>query len=141
MVSIDFDEDAFVENLDNWNQLNLQNYSYEYSNSGCPGTGIAADIGVKITNGEVDTLVDLSENGIQYADQDIIDDLFAEIQATYDENEGSELTSNGYLKEISVVYDEDYYFPKEVCYVYHTPEDVEGLWNRYQYIKAFEVQD
>lgn len=139
MVNIDFDEDAFVENLNNWNQLNLQNYSYEYSDFGYSYSGTASDI--EIANEEVNSIVALSENEIQDGDQYLIDDLFAEIQSIYEENEGAELTSNGYLKEINVVYDEDYYFPKEVHYIYHIPEDIEGLWNRYQYIKAFEVQD
>lgn len=140
--SIDFDEDAFVENLNNWNQLNLQNYSYEYSNSGYSGTGMAPNIGVVIVNGEVDTLVDLSDDGIQdVANNYLIDDLFAEIQSTYNENDGAESSSSAYLEEISVVYDEEYFYPKEIHYIYYIPEDYTGLWNMHHYIESFEIQD
>ncbi|WP_372751799.1 DUF6174 domain-containing protein [Labilibaculum sp.] len=136
--SIDFDEDEFVENLNNWNQLNLQNYSYEYSNSGCSGTGMSSDIGIEMVNGEVESAVALVENGIQGSEKYLIDDLFAEIRSTYEENEGLESTSDAYLEEIEVIYNEEYFYPEEVRYIYHIPEGYDGLWNFYQYITNFE---
>ncbi|MRT94509.1 DUF6174 domain-containing protein [Ancylomarina sp. 16SWW S1-10-2] len=139
-VCVDFDEDTFVENLNNWNQLNLQNYSYEYSNSGYSYSGIASNIGIVIVDGDVDTLVALTENGIQDADSYLIDDLFAEIQSTFVDNEDRKLTSEVYIKEIEVVYDEQYFYPKEVHYIYHVPEEMVGIWNMHQYIEKFEVE-
>lgn len=140
-VGIDFDEDAFVVNLNNWNQLNLQNYSYEYSNSGYSYSGIASNIGIEIVDGEVDVLVALSEDGIQDADSYLIDDLFVEIQSTFEDNEDRKLTSVVYIKKIEVVYDEEYFYPKEVHYIYHIPEGMVGIWNMHQYIENFEVEE
>jgi hypothetical protein len=136
--SIDFDEDAFVENLNNWNQLNLQNYGYEYSNSGCIYPGSASDYEIEIVDGEVDSIVDLSEYGSSDGVSYLIDDLFAEIQSTYEENDGVEPTSDVYLEEIEVIYNEEYFYPEEVRYLYHIPEGIDGACNFYQYITNFE---
>jgi len=140
-VNIDFNEDAFVENRDKWNQLNLQNYSYEYSNSGYSYSGISSNIGIKISDGEVESVVTLVENGIQDADEYLIDDLFAEIESAFEDNTNKELTSDVYLRKIEVVYDEEYFYPVEVHYIYHIPEGIVGIWNMHQYIKAFKLQD
>lgn len=138
-VSVDFDEAVFVENMDKWNELNLQDYSYEYSNSGYSYSGIASHSKIEIVDGEVEKIEALVENGIQDADKYIINDLFEEIAEKYPTNGCKENSSEVYLEEIRVKYDEKYYFPTEVYYIYHIPEDMVGIWNLHQYITNFEI--
>ena len=60
---VKFDLEEFNSNRDKWEALNLQDYSYEYSNSGYSFTGIASDISVQIINGEEAEVIALVENG------------------------------------------------------------------------------
>ena len=140
-VRREFDIEELQANRVAWNNLNLQNYTYEYSNSGYSYSGIASYIKVEVTNGNDVLSTALVENGIQDADQFVIDSLFAEIESEYSNSILSEVSSDVYLKEINVVYDEDYFYPKEIHYIMQMPEGMVGIWNMHQYIKAFNVVD
>ena len=136
---VKFDLEEFNSNRDKWEALNLQDYSYEYSNSGYSFTGIASHISVQIINGEEAEVIALVENGIQDADQYLIDDLFEQIFSRFPTDGLADVSSSTYLKEINVVYDENYYFPSEVHYLYYIPKDMVGIWNMDHFIKKFEV--
>lgn len=136
-----FDLEKFNTNRDNWEALNLQNYSYEYSNSGYSFTGISSHISVQMTKGEESEVVALVENGIQDPDRYLIDDLFEEILNRFPDDGMADISSSTYLKEIKVVYDETYHFPSEVHYLYHIPEDMLGIWNMHHFIKKFQVEN
>ncbi|PKQ61446.1 hypothetical protein BZG02_15955 [Labilibaculum filiforme] len=150
-VSCDEEEDGNVRKKFNieelrtnraaWDKLNLQNYTYEYSNSGYSYSGIASRIKVDVSNGNEVVPTALVENGIQDADQFVIDSLFAQIEAKYTNDLLHEETGEVYLKEIKVLYDENYFYPKEIHYIMHMPEEMVGIWNMHQYIKAFDSKD
>ncbi|MCZ4695849.1 hypothetical protein DWB61_13745 [Ancylomarina euxinus] len=132
---VEFNQEEFRTNRAKWEELNLQNFTYEYSNSGYSYSGITSHISVEILNGETENITALVENGIQDADKYLIDDLFEEILNRYPDDG----LADSSLKEIKVKYDKDYHFPTEVHYIYHIPEGMDGLWNMHQYIKNFEL--
>ena len=138
---VKFDLDEFNTNRDKWEALDLQNYSYEYSNSGYSYSGISSNISIQIINGEEAEVIALVENGIQDADQYLIDDLFEQIFSRFPTDGSADVSNSTYLKEIKVVYDENYNFPSEVHYLYYIPEDMLGIWNMHQYIEKFEVEE
>ncbi|MBI9059048.1 MAG: hypothetical protein JEZ01_14885 [Labilibaculum sp.] len=139
--TVDFDKEEFQANRDQWNSLNLQDYSYEYSNSGYSFSGIASHSKIEIVDGEVEKIEALVENGIQDADNYLINDLFEEIAAKYPTIGRKDNSSEVYLEDIRVKYDETYHFPTEVYYIYHIPEDMVGIWNLRQYISNFETSN
>ena len=127
-----------LENKTKWENQDLQNFTYEYSNSGYSYSGIASRISVEMLNGEMENATALVENGIQDADKYLIDDLFAEILRRFPDHDMADSSNSVYLKEIKVEYDENFYFPLEVHYIYHIPEGMVGIWHMHHYIKDFK---
>jgi len=138
---VKFDLEEFNINRDKWEALNLQNYSYEYSNSGYSFTGISSHISVQISSGEESEVIALVRNGIQDPDNYLINDLFEEIFNRFPADGLADVSSSTYLKEIKVVYNENYHFPLEVHYLYYKPEDMVGIWNMHQFINKFQLEN
>lgn len=137
---IKFDLEEFNINRDKWESLNLQNYSYEYSNSGNSGTGLSSHILMEIENGEIGNVISLENGGYETGDTISINDLFDQIENRYPINGIVDNSRDGYLTEIRIEYDSNYHYPLEVHYIHHIPEDYDGLWNMHQYIEKFEVR-
>ena len=118
-------------------QLNLQNYSYEYTISSIHYYQIV------IKDGEVFSVESSDDLKTALARYMTIDELFDEIESRYSVigdilQEGS---ASYYYKEIQVEYDEEYYFPTKVNYIIETLEPVEldGIYDKS--ILNFVVQE
>jgi len=125
---VSFDKELFQMNRDKWNDLNLKNYSYEYTLSSIHYYEIV------IKEGEVFSVESSVDLKIALANYMTIDELFEEIESRYLVigdilKEGS--TSYSY-KEIKVEYDDEYYFPTLVNYIIETIEPVEldGIYDK-----------
>lgn len=125
---VPFDKELFQMNREKWDQMNLQNYSYEYTISSIHYYQIV------IKDGEVfsvESSVDLKTALASYM---TIDELFDEIESRYLVigdilQEGS---ASYYYKEIQVEYDDEYYYPTKVNYIIETLEPVEldGIYDK-----------
>jgi len=136
-----FNEGEFLSNREKWNNLKLQNYSYEYSNSGYSYTGISSHVKVIVSNGNEISVSELKENGIQDPDKYIINDLFEEIEAKYQTDGMLDESNEVYLEKIEIQYDGQFYYPIEIHYIYHIPDGMVGVWNMHQYISNFAIED
>jgi hypothetical protein len=137
--NVEFDLDEFQMQRAQWYELNLQNYSYEYSNSGNSGTGLSSHILMEIENGVIGNVISLENEDYETGDTILINDLFDQIENRYPINGIVENSRGGYLTEIRVEYDSNYHYPSEVHYIHHIPKGYDGLWNMHQYIKNFKL--
>jgi len=132
-----FDQEEFQTNRAKWEQLNHQNFSYEYVSSGF----FYSHLKIEIKNKEISSVSSLAEEGFQSGDTLTIDGFFEEIENRYPANGIVNINSNSglYLKEIQVEYHELYYFPTEVHYLLHIPDAVEVDGNFDKYIRNFTL--
>ncbi|MFA9371645.1 MAG: hypothetical protein ACERIH_08045 [Labilibaculum antarcticum] len=124
-----FDEVSFNGNRDKWDkwdQLNLQNYSYEF------GYSPQMDYTIEIKDGEV-TNVEIIDSS--YPGYLTIDQIFQEIKDAYPENGEIKLNEGdvAYLKEIKVIYNSEYFYPEEVEFIYEVtiPVEIDGFFHRF----------
>jgi len=129
-----FDEKTHLENLEKWNDLNLQNYSYEF------GYSPEMDFKIEVRSGEVDDVEILGSSTPNYL---TIIQIFQEIKDAYPENGEIKLDEGdiSYLKEIKVVYNSEYFYPEEVKFIYGVTEPVEidGFFHRF--INDFQLEE
>jgi len=127
-----FDEKTHLENLEKWNDLNLQNYSYEF------GYSPEMDFKIEIKNHEVENVEVFGSPTPNYL---TINEIFNEITDAYPENGEIKLKEGdiSYLKEIKVVYNSEYFYPEEVMFIYGVTEPVEidGFFDRF--ISNFKI--
>jgi len=130
---VSFDKELFQTNRDKWDDLNIQNYSYEF------GYSEQMLYKISVRNGEVSNIEVLIEFNPESM---TIEQIFNEI-LTQEANLGIIQNDIGrsYLKEIKVEYDSEYFFPREVEYVLGTiePVEIDGFFKRD--IKNFVIED
>jgi len=130
---VSFDKELFQTNRDKWDDLNIQNYSYEF--------GYSEHMLYKITvnNGEVSNIEVYEDSHPEpMTIKEVFDEITAEINKIgVVQND----VGRSYLKEIKVEYDSEYFFPREVEYVLGTldPVEIDGFFRRT--IKNFEIEE
>ena len=133
-VLVAFNKEEFDANKANWNNLNLQNYTYEF------GYTPLLEYKISVEQGAIVKADLIGSNSFGYL---TIDQIFEEIEDNYPEDGKIVLGEDqvSYLKEIHVVYHSEYYYPIEVKYIYGVTEPVEidGLFHRF--VNAFSIED
>ncbi len=136
---VTFDLEEFRTNKVKWDNLNFENYSFQYLSDGF----LYSHLQIEMKNGEINSVISLAEDGFHSGDTLTIDGLFEEIHNQYPANGRVDVNSDDgiYLKEIQVEYDDNYFFPIEVHYVLHIPIAIEVDGNFNKYIRNFSLVD
>ncbi len=155
VINIDFDKDAYYNNLKKWKDHNIDDYKFRYENLYPDWDKSAYNINVKnrviesysYSNSGTETTVTVNSNSNRY-NLKTIDEIFDKIINDYNSLDGETYIPNedSYCTAIDVTYNSTYGFPELLSCEYHYPPENRfngtdgcGSGGARFYIKNFEV--